>query len=45
MGDLGSSYGKEEREWVVEKVLYIYSLLTAVETLGVRMVKKNKNGW
>ena len=45
MGDLGSSYGEEERESVVEKVLYIYSHLTAVETLGVRMAKKKENGW
>lgn len=45
MGDLESSYGEEDREWVVEKVLDIYSHLTAVEILGVRMAKKNENGW
>ena len=37
-GNLGSSYGEEERESVVEKVLFIFSLLTAVETGGVRQV-------
>ena len=39
MGDLGSSYDEEEREWVVEKVLYIYSLFT-VETGGVDQVPR-----
>ena len=38
MGDFGSSYGEEERESVVEKVLFMFSLLTAVETGGVRQV-------
>lgn len=33
-GNLGSSYGEEERESVVEKVSFIYSLLTAVENWG-----------
>lgn len=37
-GNHGSSDGEEGREWVVEKVLFIYSLLTAVETGGVRQV-------
>ena len=46
MGDFGSSHGEEERESVVEKVLFIFSLLTAVQTGGVRQVlRKSKHSY